>query len=87
MNLQILNIENKKNNIMTPEETLTVKFDTNNQYNVAKKNPDNSRLQLSDRPRIGSLGSSIKAIFVDCMNDSSIMGLPNISKENSHIGK
>ncbi len=66
---------------MTAEKSLTSKFDE------VKKSSDNSRLLLSERPRVGSLGSSIKAIFVDCMTDSSIMGLPNICKENSNIGK
>ncbi len=75
-----------KSTEMTAEKRLTSKFETNTQFDEAKKSQDNSRLLPAKIPRIGSLGNSIKKIVADCMTDSSIMGLPNISKENSLEG-
>ena len=38
---------------------------------ITNRSPDTSRLLLNDKPRMGSLGNSIKAVFQECFLNSS----------------
>jgi hypothetical protein len=71
-NLDISDLENDSKIIKDPLE-------------IENRKAEVSKVLLNDQPRMASLGNSIKAIFEDCLDNTSLMGLPNVVRENSHL--